>query len=427
MASTNHRPFRCSFHSWMAQQQQDLDELVAANSPATDKEDLARLRDKCVAHFGEYAERRAAMARQNPPCFLSPPWCSALQNAFMWVGGCRPSLFIRLIYHVCSSQLDSRSREYHVVPQHLTCLVLRSFTLFNFIAHIHPDSSVDGNIGDAVGNIVNVFGNIRTQYHRESVINVPLSYIFIISVLLKPSGHTGEQGGLVQSIHTRGMSREAGTAHRSKNSVACAPMAGPSKWAVGSGRVDIVRGGAYHVDRIVADLTIQSDGVVADIWVAMGGGVVADIWAAMGGGRIAAHGSRIGDGNRQHRMGNLADLTARQLVLINALHCKTVKEEDKFSTRITSLQEEIADEPLATMAKQSVGEVERAMAMVAHEAAMAEVLLAADRLRMETLKEVMGILTPLQAVDLLIAGKKLHISMHCWGCKREEQTSTTTN
>ncbi|KAG6397854.1 hypothetical protein SASPL_139304 [Salvia splendens] len=250
MASTNHRPFRCSFHSWMAQQQQDLDELVAANSPATDKEDLARLRDKCVAHFGEYAERRAAMARQNPPCFLSPPWCSALQNAFI-------------------------SREYHVVPQHLTCLVLRSFTLFNFIAHIHPDSSVDGNIGE--------------------------------------------------------------------------------------------------------------------------------------------------------RMGNLADLTARQLVLINALHCKTVKEEDKFSTRITSLQEEIADEPLATMAKQSVGEVERAMAMVAHEAAMAEVLLAADRLRMETLKEVMGILTPLQAVDLLIAGKKLHISMHCWGCKREEQTSTTTN
>ncbi|XP_047962517.1 protein DELAY OF GERMINATION 1-like isoform X2 [Salvia hispanica] len=242
MASTNHRPFRCSFRSWMAQQQQDLDELVAANSsPAAAEEDLARLRDKCVAHFAEYAERRAAMAGQNPPCFLSPPWCSAFENAFMWVGGCRPSLFIRLIYHACGSELDAFLR--------------------------------------------------------------------------------GE------------------------------------------------------------------------------------------------------------RKGNLAELTARQLEMINALHCKTVKEEDKFDTRIASLQEEIADEPLATMAKQSVGEwsedVERAM--VAHEAAMAEVLLAADRLRMETLEEVMGILTPLQAVDLLVEAKKLHISMHCWGCKREEQTSTSTS
>ena len=108
MASTNHRPFRCSFRSWMAQQQQDLDELAAANSsPAAAEEDLARLRDKCVAHFAEYAERRAAMAGQNPPCFLSPPWCSAFENAFMWVGGCRPSLFIRLTYHACGSELDA--------------------------------------------------------------------------------------------------------------------------------------------------------------------------------------------------------------------------------------------------------------------------------------------------------------------------------
>ncbi|XP_042003859.1 calcium-transporting ATPase 12, plasma membrane-type-like [Salvia splendens] len=60
-------------------------------------------------------------------------------------------------------------------------------------------------------------------------------------------------------------------------------MAGPSKWAVGPGRDDIVGGSAYYVDRIVADLMIQSDSVVADIW------------AAMGGERIAADGSRIGD------------------------------------------------------------------------------------------------------------------------------------
>lgn len=91
------------------------------------------------------------------------------------------------------------------------------------------------------------------------------------------------------------------------------------------------------------------------------------------------------------------------------------------------LQEEIGDEPLATMAKQSVGkwsgEVE--VAMAAHEAAMAEVICEADRLRMETLKEVMGILSPLQAVDLLIAAKQLHISMHCWGVRRERERTST--
>lgn len=89
------------------------------------------------------------------------------------------------------------------------------------------------------------------------------------------------------------------------------------------------------------------------------------------------------------------------------------------------MQEEIAHEPLAMMAKsvrEWSGEVERAM--VAHEASMAEFLHAADRLRTETLKEVMGILTPLQAVDLLIATKKLHISVHCWGLRRGQQTST---
>ncbi|XP_042031111.1 protein DELAY OF GERMINATION 1-like [Salvia splendens] len=213
MASSNHSHFCCAFRNWMAQQQQDFHKLLAADPAATSPQELEHLRDKCTKHFKEYAERRAAMARQDAPCLLSPPWCSAFENAFMWVGGCRPSLFIRLIYCVCGSELDGS---------------------------------------------------------------------------------------------------------------------------------------------------------------------------------------------------NLAVLSARQLEMISALQCKTVKEEDKFSTRIASLKahEEIADEPLATMAKKSVGEVEAAMA--AHEAAMAEVICEADKLRMETLKEVMGILSPLQAVDLLIAAKQLH-------------------
>lgn len=95
------------------------------------------------------------------------------------------------------------------------------------------------------------------------------------------------------------------------------------------------------------------------------------------------------------------------------------------------VQEEIADSPLAMIAKSAGGvgewsrEVERAME--AHSESMAEVVAEADRLRMETLKEVMGILTPLQGVDLLIATKKLHISMHCWGMRREGLSDQQTS
>lgn len=96
------------------------------------------------------------------------------------------------------------------------------------------------------------------------------------------------------------------------------------------------------------------------------------------------------------------------------------------------MQEEIADEPLAMIAKSAgrVGEWSQELerAVRAHSKSLAEVLADADKLRLETLKEMMAILTPLQAVELLIATKKLHISMHCWGITRQcvlgQQTST---
>ncbi|KAL0443609.1 UNVERIFIED_CONTAM: protein DELAY OF GERMINATION 1 [Sesamum latifolium] len=38
------------------------------------------------------------------------------------------------------------------------------------------------------------------------------------------------------------------------------------------------------------------------------------------------------------RKGNLADISAHQLEMINTLHCRTVREEDMMSTRMASLQ-----------------------------------------------------------------------------------------
>lgn len=45
------------------------------------------------------------------------------------------------------------------------------------------------------------------------------------------------------------------------------------------------------------------------------------------------------------RTGNLGELSAHQLSMVNSLQLRTVREEDRLSSRLASLQEEIADQP----------------------------------------------------------------------------------
>ncbi|KAF6156816.1 hypothetical protein GIB67_017350 [Kingdonia uniflora] len=116
------------------------------------------------------------------------------------------------------------------------------------------------------------------------------------------------------------------------------------------------------------------------------------------------------------RRGKLGELTCEQLGLVNDLQCKIYKEEEKVSNKMASMQENIADDPLALIANEfysgRVGEsnddVDRALD--AHSLALATILKDADKLRLSTLKELLAILTPFQAIDYLIAAKKLHLS-----------------
>ncbi|EYU29539.1 hypothetical protein MIMGU_mgv1a023140mg, partial [Erythranthe guttata] len=240
-----------SFNEWIELEKNDLDELVTAysfsndnnNSNNSDDERLKRLVEKGINHFEEYCKKRGEIIMDqndiyDATSFMCPVWGNSFGNAFLWFGGCRPSLFIRLVYSVGGSEFD----------QHLS-----------------------------------------------------------------------------DQLHTR-------------------------------------RGG---------------DGIIT--------------------------------------RGNLADISGQQLHMVNALHCRTMKEEHKISSKMATLQEQIADKPLAVIAKNAepVGEwseeVERAMK--AHSVSLGGILAEADRLRLSTFKELMAILTPPQAVDLLIATKKLHISM----------------
>lgn len=233
MADTNHCQFQSCFRNWIAQQHQDLEELLCGLSTdsATDNEKLKLLVEKSIQHFEEYSEKRALMVQQDAPSFLSPFWCSPFENALLWIGGCRPSLCIRLVYSVGGSELND----------HLSGFLL------------------------------------------------------------------------------------------------------PEK------------------------------------------------------------------------KDNLAEISGRQLQLIDTLHCKTIREEDKMSSRMASLQEAIADLPMKRGEVVRVSSDEVGHAVDAHCLSLAGMVRDADRLRLSTLKELMGILTPRQGVDLLAATKKLNLSLHEWG------------
>ncbi|KAI3702778.1 hypothetical protein L6452_28530 [Arctium lappa] len=242
-----HQQFRCCYHNWVGQQQLDLDELLQTLTHyPTDLDYLKLITNKSINHFENYSNARAQLAKHDGPSFLAPTWGSTFENSFLWIGGCRPSLIIRLVYALCGSQLNDHFEEF-------------------------------------------------------------------------------------------------------------------------------------------------LEGI---------------------------------------RHGNLGEISSSQLKRIDDLQAKTMKEEDKLSSRIASLQEMIADEPLVLLSNKDreVGETSGDMvdkAMDSHALDMYNVLIEADKLRLSTLKGMIDILTPLQAVELLVAAKKLHLSLHEWSKRRDLRMGIT--
>ncbi|KAJ9671434.1 hypothetical protein PVL29_025239 [Vitis rotundifolia] len=246
MASSSHRLFHCCFQDWINQQHQDLQELLQGlDTDSPDSDHLRHLIQKSLQHFQDYSAARAELSKLDAPSFFCPSWITSFENSFLWLGGCRPSLAIRLLYSISGSELQAQ------LPDFL-----------------------------------------------------------------------------------KGCTR-----------------------------------------------------------------------------------------------GNLADISATQLISINALHGRVVREEDQLSSRMASMQEDTADEPLSIIAKKlrTVGEYSRTVnsAIETHSQALASVLEEADKLRLSTFKGLQEILTPLQAAHFLVASKKLHLSMHEWGKQRAERVGYT--
>ncbi|KAI6703609.1 hypothetical protein NL676_012745 [Syzygium grande] len=130
------------------------------------------------------------------------------------------------------------------------------------------------------------------------------------------------------------------------------------------------------------------------------------------------------------RTGNLGVLSASQLARINALQGRTIREEEKLTSRMASLQEKIANELTVTITRRTnwaVAELdgEADVAPDECEGNMRAIMEGADRLRLDTLRETVGALTPAQAVDFLAAGRKLHLCIHESGKRKYQGKSSS--
>ncbi|KAF2309543.1 hypothetical protein GH714_003770 [Hevea brasiliensis] len=82
--------------------------------------------------------------------------------------------------------------------------------------------------------------------------------------------------------------------------------------------------------------------------------------------------------------------------MVNNLHSKTIKQEEKLTAQLASFQEDIADEPISVIIKGQ---------------GLASELNEEVELALQDHNEAM-------MLDYLATGKRLHLCMHEWGKKK---------
>lgn len=103
--------FHKFFECWIAEQDQHLKELFAAESSNHTDEELQALIDKVVEHYEYYYKAKSSYAKQEVLAMFSPTWMSSLEEAFLWIGGWRPSMAFHLLYSKSGLQFEARLNE----------------------------------------------------------------------------------------------------------------------------------------------------------------------------------------------------------------------------------------------------------------------------------------------------------------------------
>ncbi|KAL7001136.1 hypothetical protein U1Q18_002289, partial [Sarracenia purpurea var. burkii] len=71
-----------------------------------------RIAEKNLCHFQDYTDRRSRRVRTDVSAFFAPNWCTSLENSLLWIVGCCPSIYIRLVYALSGQEFDSNLPEF---------------------------------------------------------------------------------------------------------------------------------------------------------------------------------------------------------------------------------------------------------------------------------------------------------------------------
>ncbi|KAL8129416.1 hypothetical protein V2J09_018571 [Rumex salicifolius] len=90
------------FLEWREVQQEHLlDELVAAREECEcgrmNEKDRQELIVRALTQYEVYYEEKSRAAHHDVFSMFSPPWCSSLECAFLWLSGFRPTALFRLV------------------------------------------------------------------------------------------------------------------------------------------------------------------------------------------------------------------------------------------------------------------------------------------------------------------------------------------
>ncbi|GLT48627.1 hypothetical protein SLA2020_222410 [Shorea laevis] len=120
--------------------------------------------------------------------------------------------------------------------------------------------------------------------------------------------------------------------------------------------------------------------------------------------------SHIIDILRGLKTGDLGDLSPNQFRRVSELQCETVKEENAITDELSEWQSSVSE-----LVGASCTDVDQMIGR------LVIVLRKADELRLKTLRRVVELLTPQQAVEFLIAAAELQFGVHSWGVNLDRQ------
>lgn len=106
--------FHRFFESWLLEQNQYLQELVSASRTIqgeVDERIIWSLVERVVNHYEHYYRAKSRWAKNHVMSMFTPSWRSSLEDAFLWIGGWRPSITYHLLYSKSGLQLEARVAE----------------------------------------------------------------------------------------------------------------------------------------------------------------------------------------------------------------------------------------------------------------------------------------------------------------------------